>query len=86
MYGFMPRGAGRTSSIRGFTRDQLKEFYNNEDNPAKGTADITFTYGPPDGPPERRLRIRLEFYVIFMKDGEQLGWQDSIVSEKDDDY
>lgn len=82
--GFMARGAGRMSSIRGFTKDQLAEFYNNGNNPAKGSVEVLYVYGPPDGSPERRLRIDIEIYVMLEKDGESFGWQDSIISEEDE--
>ena len=85
--GFMARGAGRTSQIKGFTKEQLKEFYKHSDvnDPAKGTIEISYLYGPPDGPPVRRLRMSLEFWVMFNQEGAgPLGWQDGIKSEDDE--
>jgi hypothetical protein len=84
MYGFMARGAGRMSTIKGFTKEQLKEFYDNADSPTKGSVEVSYLYGPPEGPPERRLKLFMEIYVAIVQHGKSLGWSDSIVVERDE--
>lgn len=88
VYGFMARGAGRISTFMGFNKEELTEFYkyNTLENYAKGTVDISYLYGPPEGPPERRFRVSIEFYLLMINDGESVGWQDSIISERDEPF
>ena len=85
--GYMARGSGRQARLLGFPSGTLNEFFGKE--ATKGTADISLCYGPPDGPPVRRLRISLELHLVFPKDGAAvdgvgLGYGDSIKSEVDE--
>lgn len=88
--GNMARGAGRQSRPHGFEAKSLKEFYGA--GVTKGTADFSITYGPVDGPAVRRLKISMEIYFVFPKDGavgpeegQQLGYSDNIVTEIEED-
>ena len=82
--GFMARGAGRTSTIRGFLQNHLREFYGSE--PVRGMVEFSIVYGPPEGPPVRRLKMSIEIHVILMDEGRSLGWQDGIVAESDEPF
>lgn len=88
--GYMARGSGRQARIGGFPPGTLNEFFGNEE-PTKGTADFAVCYGPPDGPSVRRLKLSLDFLLVFPKDGavnasegQGLGYSDSIKSEVDE--
>ena len=84
LIGFMARGAGRTSSIRGFVQSELKEFY--DAGPVHGTAEFSITYGPPEGPPERRLKMTVDMTLLFLDDGNSIGWQDNIATDTDEPF
>ncbi|HTC84972.1 MAG TPA: hypothetical protein VK683_11485 [Rhizomicrobium sp.] len=87
--GYMARGGGKTVSPGHYPAKEIKDFYGA--GAVEGTADIAITYGPPDGPPIRRLKISLEFAISIPTDGilnpllgHQLGWSYNIVSEEDE--
>lgn len=82
--GFMSRAAGRTNTIKGFTQNDLKEFYGK--GTTKGTVEFSIAYGPAEEAPVKRLKMELEFYVVFSDDGLSVGWQDGITSESDELY
>jgi hypothetical protein len=86
--GYMARGAGRTNNTGPFESKEIKDFYGA--GLIEGTADVTYTYGPPEEPPRRRLKISLEIAVFIPKDGivkpeqgHMLGFNSNIVSEID---
>jgi hypothetical protein len=85
LFGFMTRGAGRTSTIRGFVQGELKEFWNKTEATI-GSAEFWITYGPAEGPPVRRLKMRLETHMLILQDGNAFGWQDNIISEIDEPF
>jgi hypothetical protein len=87
--GYMARGSGRTSTTGLFESKEIKEFYGA--GLVEGTADFSYTYGPPDGPPIRRLKISLEISIHLPKDGvlkselpHKLGFNCNILSEEDE--
>lgn len=87
--GHMARGAGRQARVAGFPPGTLDEYFGKD--LVKGTADFSICYGPPDGPPVRRLRLSLDLYLIFPKDGAVdvskgigLGYNDGIKLEIDE--
>jgi hypothetical protein len=80
--GFLARGASRSSKNVPFTADDLREFYGKPDT--KGLAEFWITYGPIDGPPERRLKMTIEFFIALSEDGAQLGYADNIVEDEDE--
>jgi hypothetical protein len=82
--GYLSRAAGKTISIQGFSQAELQEFY--DADPARGTVEFAIVYGPPEGPPERRLKMEIEFYVILREGGNSIGWQENILSEADEPY
>ena len=80
---YLARGSARNTRGAGFLGGVLDEFFGKGDT--KGTADFAISYGPPDGPPVRRLRVSLELHIAFPKDGVgQLGYADAILSEIDE--
>jgi hypothetical protein len=83
--GFMPRGGSRTSTIRGFVQSELKEFYGRTEA-VKGSAEFSVIYGPPEGPPERRLKMAIDIHVLLLDDGNSFGWQENIISDADEEY
>jgi len=87
--GYMARGSGRSARTGAFKPDMLKEFY--AKGVIDGTADFSFTYGAPDEPPQRRLKISLNIHISVPPDGivdpvngHPFGYSDSIISEKDE--
>jgi hypothetical protein len=67
----------------------MAEFYGKGE--IKGTADLSVTYGPPDGPPIRRLKIGIEMTMIFPDRGNvdaakgvALAYSDNILLEEDE--
>ncbi|MGA7712294.1 MAG: hypothetical protein WCA81_10360 [Rhizomicrobium sp.] len=81
--GYMARGGGKAVRTAGFPPGSLKEFYGKGET--KGTADFVITYGPPDGPPERRFKIGFELTLIFPADGiGALGYADNVSYEADE--
>jgi len=79
--GFLARGAGRTIQPGAFAPEELKEFYGTN---LEGTLDFSIVYGPPDGAPERRLRMTLRLYLEFAEDGSRMGYNDNIIAEFDE--
>ena len=79
--GFLARGAGRTIQPGAFAPEELKEFYGTN---LEGTLDFSIVYGPPDGEPERRLRMTLKLYLEFAEDGSRMGYNDNIIAEYDE--
>jgi hypothetical protein len=87
--GYMARGAGRQARAIGFPGGTLAEFYGK--GMVEGTADFVICYGPPDGPAVRRLKVSLNLYMVFPKDGivdvqknVGFGCTDNIISEVDE--
>jgi hypothetical protein len=88
VYGYMARGAGRTSTPVSFEAKEIKDFYGA--GITEGTADVSITYGPPDQAPIRRLKISVELSIALPIDGKlsgepghQLGFNFNIASEED---
>jgi hypothetical protein len=77
---FLPRGGGRIFKTEPFKIDDIIEYKGKN---IKGTAEYTVSYGPPEGAPERVLKMELEIYLKFDEDG-KLGYADNISKEKDD--
>ena len=83
LFGFMARGAGRTSSHEAFPPEQLKEFYGQGE--IKGTVDLSVVYGAPEGPPIRRFILGMEITVVLPEDGSaSFGWGTNIVTDRDE--
>jgi hypothetical protein len=81
--GYMARGSARVVRPPFFDADTLKEFHGKGDT--KGTIDFAITYGPPDEPAVRRLKLGLEIVVSFPESGiGDHGWSDAIISEDDE--
>ena len=87
--GYLPRGGGKQLRPGGFPGGNMAEFYGKGE--IKGTADLSVTYGPPDGPPIRRLKIGIEMTMIFPDRGNvdaakgvALAYSDNILLEEDE--
>ena len=53
--GYMARGVGRTTIIKGFSKAELKEFYDGS-SPAEGSVEFSLVYGPA----ERAARAQIQ--------------------------
>jgi hypothetical protein len=87
--GYLARGAARIARPEGFKGGTLGEFFGK--GLTNGSADFSICYGPPDGAPVRRLRVSLDLYISFPKDGiinvlagEGFAYSDGIISEEDE--
>ena len=87
--GHVARGGGKILRAVAFPSDSLKEFYGKGET--KGVLEYAITYGSPDVPPVRRLRVRVELIFIFPdkgihdpKHGMGLGFSENIIVEDDE--
>jgi hypothetical protein len=72
--GYLARGALRQVSPGGFEREAIAEFYGR--GATKGTVEFSVTYGPPDEPPVRRLKLSIEFTLALPEEGGgDAGWE-----------
>jgi hypothetical protein len=79
----MARGSARVVRPQFLDADTLKEFHGKGDT--KGTIDFAITYGPPDEPAVRRLKLSLGIVVSFPESGiGDHGWGHNIISEDDE--
>ena len=87
--GYLARGSGRQARGQPFLADHIKEFYGK--GLINGVAEFTVTYGPPEGPPVRRLKVEMALFLTIPQDGVvdhqrgmMVGWGANIISEKDE--
>jgi hypothetical protein len=81
LYGYLPRGGSKFSSIDPFNKTDLAEFQGKR---VDGTADVIITYGHPEMAPVRRLKINMTIVLVFNVNG-PLGFNGNIVEETDVD-
>ncbi|SDS13118.1 hypothetical protein [Bradyrhizobium canariense] len=79
LFGFMARGAGRTSYSPAFKRSDFKQLVGQQ---LEGTAKFTIVYGHPERPPVRRLTISLSIILMIPESG-PFGFGSSILEEID---
>ena len=78
MTGYLARGALRVVRPAGFEREAVTEFYGK--GATKGTIDFYTTYGPPDEPPVRGLKLSIEFTLSLPEEGGvDAGLADNII-------
>ncbi len=81
LYGYMPRGGGRTSTPGAFKKSDIAEFVGKK---TVGTVDLSIVYGHPERPPERRLTISADLTLFFPPDPKPMGFNANIKEEKDE--
>jgi hypothetical protein len=79
--GNIPRGAQRRCSYPAFNREQIEAFIGKE---TKGSITVEIHYGHPDGPPARRLKMKISVNLRLAPGA--TGAVDSILSESDDSF
>jgi hypothetical protein len=79
LFGFMARGAGRTSYSPPFKRSDFKQLIGHQ---LDGTARFTVSYGHPELPPVRRLTISLGIALQIPESG-PFGFGANILEESD---
>jgi hypothetical protein len=80
LFGFMARGAGRTSFSPAFKRSDFKELLGRR---LEGTANFAMTYGHPESPPARKLSISMAVYLEITIEAGPIGFGGSILDESD---
>jgi hypothetical protein len=79
LFGFMARGAGRTSASPAFKRGDFKELIGQQ---LEGTANFSISYGHPELPPVRRLLIVMTI-VLHIPESGIPGFGTNILEETD---
>lgn len=83
--GYLARGAGKIAGAPSFKKDDLREFFGQND--VIGTAECAIVYGHPEQAPVRRLTIKAELHLDFTSgDGPPLGFGADILEEIDEPY
>lgn len=84
--GYLPRGGGKAICPSRFSKDDVREFFGRR---VTGTAEFSITYGHPEEPPLRRLKLSFAVTLHIAADGNitqesPLGFGADILSETDE--
>jgi hypothetical protein len=80
LFGFMARGAGRTSYSPAFKRRDFKDFVGQR---LEGTANFSITYGHPELPAVRKLSISMAVHLEIPTEPGPVGFGANILDESD---